>query len=122
MVISVLEARVPSGKWEELKTSFLHSTRLLPPQICETLLIQAIDDPDRWQVVTVWHIKQHIRRVQDTVRQVGAAEIFRAIGIEPVQGLFNIKLSARDPDLGSDMTVTPITDMLIAAEDIPSKL
>jgi hypothetical protein len=122
MVISVLEARVPSGKWEELKTSFLHSTRILPPQICETLLIQAIDDPDRWQVVTVWHIKQHIRRVQDTVRQVGAAEIFRAIGIEPVQGLFNIKLSAREPDLGSDMTVTPITDMLIAAEDIPSKL
>jgi hypothetical protein len=114
-----LEANVPPGKWEDLKNSFRHSTRILPPQICETLLIQSIDNPETWKVVTVWHIKRHIRRVQDTMRQVGAVEIFRAIGIEPKQGLFNIILNAREPDLGSDMAETPISDMLIAAEDIP---
>jgi hypothetical protein len=119
MVMSVLEANVPSGKWEELKLSFRHSTQILPPQICQTLLIQSIDDPQRWKVVTVWHIKKHIRRVQDTLRQCGAAEIFRSVGIEPAQGLFNIIQNAHEPDLGSDLAETPITDLLIAAEDIP---
>jgi hypothetical protein len=122
MVLSVLEANVPPEKWEELKKSFRHSTEILPPQICETLLIQSAEDTQRWKVVTVWHIKQHIRRVQDTMRQCGAAEIFRAIGIEPIQGLHNIVLKAREPDLGSDMAETPFTDMLIAAEDIIEQL
>jgi hypothetical protein len=118
MVLSVLEANVPPEKWEDLKASFRHSTQIIPPQICETLLIQSVDDAQRWKVVTVWHIKQHIRRVQDTMRQCGAAEIFRAIGIEPIQGLFNIVLKAREPDLGSDMAETPIADLLVAAEDV----
>jgi len=119
MVMSVLEANVPPGKWEELKNSFRHSTLILPPQICETLLIQSIENPENWKVITVWHIKKHIRRVQDSMRQVGAAEIFRAIGVEPLQGLFNIIQNAREPDLGSDMAETPITDLLVAAEDNP---
>jgi hypothetical protein len=118
MVMSVLEANVPPNKWEELKVSFRHSTKLLPPQICETLLVQSIDDPQLWKVVTVWHIKKHIRRVQDTMRQCGAAEIFRAIGIEPLQGIFNIIQNAHESDLGSDLAETPITDMLVAAEEI----
>ncbi len=117
MVMSVLEASVPSSKWDELKASFRHSTELLPPQICETLLIQSIDDPQHWKVVTTWHIKRHIKRVKDTLRQCGAAEIFRSIGIEPIQGLYNIVIKAREPDLGSDMAETPISDMLVAAED-----
>jgi len=119
MVLSVIEANVPPEKWEELKISFRHSTQILPPQICETLLIQSSEDTQRWKVVTIWHMKKHIRRIQDTMRKCGAAEIFRTIGIEPVQGLFNIVQSAREPDLGSDMAETPITDMLVAVEDIP---
>jgi hypothetical protein len=117
MVMSVMEASVPSSKWDELKASFRHSTELLPPQICETLLIQSIEDPERWKVVTIWHIKRHIKLVQDTLRQCGAGEIFRSIGIEPIQGLYNILITAREPDLGSDMTETPVSDMLVAAEN-----
>jgi hypothetical protein len=117
MVLSVLEASVPSGKWEELKASFRHSTLLLPPQICEILLIQSIEEPERWKLITVWHIKKHIRRVQDAMRKVGAAEIFRAVDIEPDQGLFNIIQSAREPDLGSDLSETPLTDLLVAKFD-----
>jgi hypothetical protein len=117
MVMSVLEANVPISKWDELKACFRLSTEILPPQICETLLIQSIDDPQVWKVVTMWHVKKHIKRVQDTMRQCGAAEIFRAIGIEPRQALHNIIIKARESDLGSDMAETPITDMLIAIED-----
>jgi hypothetical protein len=117
MVMSVLEASVPPSKWDELKASFRLSTALLPPQICETLLIQSVDDPQHWRVVTVWHVKRHIKRVQDTMRQCGAAEIFRSIGIEPLQGLFNVMSKAHEQDLGSDLAETPISDMLVAVED-----
>lgn len=119
MVMSVLEASVPSSKWDELKLAFRHSTELLPPQICETLLIQSIDDPQIWKVVTLWHEKRHIKRVQDSMRQCGAAEIFRSIGIKPNQCLYNIMSTAREPDLGSDLTETPISDLLYAIEDTP---
>jgi len=118
MVMSVLEANVPLNKWEELKASFRHSTQILPPQICETLLIQSIDNPERWKIVTVWHIKRHIKLVQDAMRNCGAAEIFRSIGIEPIQGMFNVTISAREPDLGSDQTETPITDMLVVMDEM----
>ena len=118
MVMSVLEANVPLNKWEELKASFRHSTQILPPQICETLLIQSIDNPERWKIVTVWHIKRHIKLVQDAMRNCGAAEIFRSIGIEPIQGMFNVTISAREPDLGSDQTETPITDMLVVMDEL----
>lgn len=117
MVMSVLEANVPLNKWEELKASFRHSTQIVPPQICETLLIQSIDNPERWKIVTVWHVKRHIKLVQDAIRKCGAAEIFRSIGIEPIQGMFNVMISAREPDLGSDQTETPITDMLVVMEE-----
>lgn len=117
MVMSVLEANVPPSKWDELKAAFRHSTELLPPPICETLLIQSIEDPQHWKVITLWHVKRHIKRVQDAMRQCGAAEIFRSIGIEPIQGLFNIMSTAREQDLGSDMSETPTSDMLMAVED-----
>ncbi len=118
MVMSVLEAIVPSNKWEDLKASFRHSTQILPPQICETLLIQSIDNPENWKIVTIWHVKQHVKLIQDAMRKCGAAEIFRSIGVEPQQGMFNVMIKAREPDLGSDQTETPITDLLVVREEL----
>lgn len=112
MVLSVLEASVPPSRWDELKASFRRATEMLPPQICEILLIQSVEDPERWKVVIVWHVKQNNRQVEDSIRDSGAAGIFRSIGIEPSQGLFNIMLNARESDLGSDLADTPLTDML----------
>jgi hypothetical protein len=116
MVMSVLEANVPPMKWDELKTSFRHSTEIIPSQICEIILIQSIDDPQRWKVITMWHVKRHVKRVQDVLRKCGAAEIFRSIGVEPIQGLYNVMIKARESDLGSDMAETPISDMLRAMD------
>lgn len=119
MVLSVLEASVPASKWDELKASFRLATEMLPPQICEILLIQSVDDPLRWKVVTVWHVTHNNRQVEDSIRESGAAGIFRSIGIEPTQGLFNIMMNAHETDLGSDLTDTPLTDML-AFIQVPS--
>jgi hypothetical protein len=117
MVMSVLEAYVPPAKWEELKLAYRHATETVPPQIRETILIQSVEDPQMWKILTCWHSKRHVKVVQDQYLKCGAAEIFRSIGIEPTQGLFNIMMSAREPDLGSDMTETPQSDMLLAMED-----
>jgi len=117
--MSVLEAFVPARKWVMLKAEFRHSTELLPPQICETILIQSIEDPTLWKVITIWHQKRHIKRLQDVMLRCGAAEIFRSIGVEPRQGLFNIMMTAQETDLGSDLAETPLSDMLMAVEDTP---
>jgi hypothetical protein len=117
MVMSVMEANVPPAKWEELKSAFRHATEIIPPQIRETILVQSIDDPRIWRILTCWHTKRHVTVIQDEFLKCGAAEIFRSIGIEPTQGLFNIMVSAREPDLGSDMTETPLSDMLLAMEE-----
>jgi hypothetical protein len=117
MVMSVLEANVPPAKWEELKIAFRQATEIIPPQIRETILIQSLEDPRNWKIVTCWHGKRHVKVVHDEFLKCGAAEIFRSIGIEPNQGLYNIMLSAREPDLGSDMTETPLSDMLLTMED-----
>ena len=117
MVMSVLEANVPPAKWEELKIAFRRATEIIPPQIRETILIQSIENPCIWKIVTCWHAKRNTRVVQDENLKCGAAEIFKAVGVVPRQGLFNIMMSAREPDLGSDMAETPISDMLLAMED-----
>ncbi|NMB55180.1 MAG: hypothetical protein GYA15_10815 [Leptolinea sp.] len=117
MVLSILEANVPPSKWDEIITAFRHATALLPPQMCESLLVQAVDDPQRWNIITIWHNKRHIRLIQDTLRRCGAGEIFRSIGIEPVQSLFNVIAEARETDLGSDLAETPVSDTLVVIED-----
>jgi hypothetical protein len=117
MVISVLEANVPTDKWEELKISFRNATRLLLPQMKETLLVQSTIEPLYWKIVTVWHSTQQIHRIQETIQQSGVVEIFRMIGIEPRQGLFEVIMNARESDLGSDLAETPVSDVMVPVED-----
>jgi hypothetical protein len=115
MVLSVLEADVPQVKWNDLKITFQQATILLPSQICETLLIQSVGDPDRWKIVTIMHGKKYAGHVQDDLPLCNANEIFRAIGIEPEQILYNVILKASELDLGSDVTETPVSEALVQA-------
>lgn len=117
MVISVMEANVPTDKWEELKISFRNATRMLPPQMKETLLMQSTFDPKYWKIVTVWHSTQQFHRIQETIQQSGVVEIFRMIGIEPRQGLFEVIKTARESDLGSDLAETPVADVMVPVEE-----
>ncbi len=118
MVLSVLEAIVPQAKWNDLKITFQQATELLPSRICETLLIQSVDEPQRWKIVTILHGKNYSLQVQDNMQKCGASEIFRAIGIEPIQGQYNVILKATESDLGSDVTETPVSDVLETAEEV----
>ena len=117
MVISVMEANVPIDKWEELKISFRNATRMLPPQMKETLLVQSTIEHQYWKIVTVWHSTQQFHRIQEAILQSGIVEIFRMINIEPRQGLFEVILNARESDLGSDLAETPDSDVMVPVEE-----
>ena len=117
MVMSVMEARIPPDKWETFKDSFLLLTNNLPPRICQTMLIQSVDDPLLWKMITIWRIKKSPIQLQKEIEEGGALRVFQSIGIEPTQANFNIALSAQEQDLGSDLTETPIADMLSPSED-----
>ena len=87
-LMSVLEAHVEPEYWSRLEASF---SALVPQRsvMVESYLTQSIDEPTRWQLVTIWRSHQ----VFDEYRAAAPTSqvvVFQAVGAEPRLSTFEV--------------------------------
>ena len=94
MVITVLEALVPTDKAAVLQSTFQNAVDHLDAGIVQTFLLHGLREADLWQIVTVWES----RAALDAMRQSGETPrgvlIFRAAGAEPGLSVFDVAVHA----------------------------
>jgi hypothetical protein len=83
MLVTVLEARVPAGREDDLRGAFVAEGETpLPEGLVRSALLHDVRDPARWRIETVWAS----RAALDAMRSAGTPAgvlMFRAAGAEP---------------------------------------
>ncbi len=83
MIITQLEGKVTSGKWNMLKASFDKALENMPSAIKHSYLVQDKTDSDVWRVITIWHSREALRNYRESVETPEGVLMFRAAGTEP---------------------------------------
>jgi hypothetical protein len=98
MFMIVLEAHIPSEKWDALRQSFaVIGTRYLPSSVHETFLIHSTTDSTLWQVIVLWHQRAGFEEMKQQGTLPGVL-LFRAVGAEPILSTWDVE------DRGSETT------------------
>lgn len=98
MVMTVLEATVPSDQWAVLQGAFEEVATKLPSQIKESYLNQSASDPALWQIVTVWRSQEDLEEYRNSVETPEGILMFRAAGAQPALSRFNVQAHAKGMD------------------------
>lgn len=90
MLLTILEATVPSGREDALQAAYEDvSTTPLPQGLVRTELIRDARDGTRWRIQTWWAS----RAALDAMRSAGTPAgvlMFRAAGVEPTLSIFEV--------------------------------
>jgi heme-degrading monooxygenase HmoA len=89
-VMTILEANVPGEKWPELQSAFAALSDSIPGHVLQNYLVQGMDGPDTWCVVTVWHTLEDFEEYQRSEGVPAAVRLFGSVGAEPVMATFRI--------------------------------
>ena len=95
MAMVFIEARVPPEKWGALSKAFksgMNSLKLFP--IAEIFLIQSLEDPTFWQIVSVWYSLKDLKEARNKGSLPGEL-IFVLVGASPVTSIFNVVAHTR---------------------------
>lgn len=96
MIFSILEAKVATDQWGNLKQEFEKMIEFLPEPIANTYLIQNTKAPDLWQLITIWKSMEALLEYRKTVKAPMGLLLFRKIGSEPL-GTMNEVIASSDP-------------------------
>jgi hypothetical protein len=90
MILTTLEGRVASQRWETLKQAYHEGIQQLPSEIYETYLVQDEEDSDIWRILTFWHRRQALQDYRATVDTPVGILMFRAAGVEPTLSIYEV--------------------------------
>lgn len=97
MVMTVLEARVPQERWDDLKAAFAQSPAKMPAPMVRMFLVQSATDPAQWRAVAVWQSREALSAYQQSVEAPGGVLFFRSVGAEPTLSLYEVWQAAEGP-------------------------
>jgi quinol monooxygenase YgiN len=90
MIITQLEGKVTSEKWDMLKATFDKALQHLPSAIKHSYLVQDKTDNDVWRVITVWHSREALQNYRQSVETPEGILMFRAVGVEPTLSIGDV--------------------------------
>jgi quinol monooxygenase YgiN len=85
MIITIVEANLDHSKWDDLKAAFDQLVGDVPVQIIQSLLVQNVQSPDSWKLITLWKSREAFADYRNTAATSvpqGLA-LFRSVGVEP---------------------------------------
>ncbi|AHG92801.1 Antibiotic biosynthesis monooxygenase (plasmid) [Gemmatirosa kalamazoonensis] len=90
MILTVLEAQLPSGGAEALQAAYAAAgTGPLPPGLVRTELVRDVRDAARWRIQTWWASREALDAMRGTGTPAGVV-MFRAAGAEPALSIFEV--------------------------------
>ncbi len=90
MIMTVLEAHVPTEKWAALEAAFRSGNGHLPPQMVQSYLVQSTGDPTLWRGISVWRSREALEEYRRSVETPGGILMFQSVGVEPQLSLFEV--------------------------------
>ena len=83
MVLVIMEAQVPQGKWGDLKNAFAHALKNRLDGVISSLLTQDIHDRNLWRISTIWESHEIAMARYDADETMPSMYAFHLIGIVP---------------------------------------
>jgi len=90
MMITQLEGKVSSEKWDMLKAAFDKALQDIPSAIKYSYLAQDKTGADVWRVITVWHSREALQNYRQSVETPEGVLMFRAAETEPTLTISDI--------------------------------
>ena len=84
MVMTILTAQVPAGKWPEMVSMYQEGGKHKPPQLVQGFLVQNSEDPTRWQTVCIWQSPEALAEYRAS-GMPGGVQMFRSVGAEATE-------------------------------------
>jgi quinol monooxygenase YgiN len=91
MVVTVLEANVPTGKESALQAAFQAATsQALPAGLMRTDLLRDARDATRWRIQTLWASREALDAMRSAGGTPAGVLMFRAADAEPALSIFDV--------------------------------
>lgn len=90
MIATVLKARVTAEKWNRLEIAFRKGVRAIPRQLLHTFLVQSAEDPDQWQIITVWRSREAFDEASHGSEALTCVGMFHQAGVEPERSIYEV--------------------------------
>jgi len=94
MIITILEAQLPSDKAALLQTAYGQQTAHLDAGIAQTYLLRGARDPSQWRILTVWESREALEAMRSSGETPRGVVMFREAGAEPVLSIFEVLAQA----------------------------
>jgi len=89
MVLTIIEGRVAKENWPVLEQAYQRSAQL-PPGLEQSFLVQSWEDPEVWQIITLWNNGDMLRQMGGSGQTPRGILMFREAKSEPTHGIFEV--------------------------------
>jgi heme-degrading monooxygenase HmoA len=95
MVMTVLEARVPTERLADVERVFREGMSNVPAEINETYLVRDTNDPSLFRLNTVWRSMQDLQTMRQSGFKPKGVQMFEAVGSTPTLSIFEVVVHCR---------------------------
>jgi quinol monooxygenase YgiN len=83
MVVTIVDATVLVGSWQNLTDAYAKETINIPEDILQTFLIQSKVQPTKWRIITHWRSQEDLDKMRQTEKIPPAVRIFQSVNAKP---------------------------------------
>ncbi|MES2014366.1 MAG: antibiotic biosynthesis monooxygenase [Patescibacteria group bacterium] len=83
-ILSIVEGKVTKDKWSLLKDAYERVDKnSLPNSLLGSDLVQDVNEPEIWRIVTVWENIEAMSTYRKSVETPAWILVFKEVGVEP---------------------------------------
>ncbi|MCE1254333.1 MAG: hypothetical protein LWX83_12400 [Anaerolineae bacterium] len=90
MIITIIEASVPSNRWSDLEIAYKEKIKHIPPQLRETFLIHDKKDKQVWRIISIWHSMSDYEEAVKSMLDDSCMQIFHEVNAQPTRRIFDV--------------------------------
>jgi quinol monooxygenase YgiN len=90
MVMTVLEARVPAERLDDVERVFREGMSILPAEIVAAYLVRDTKDPASFRLNTVWRSMEALQRMRQSGVKPKGVQMFEECGAAPTLSIFEV--------------------------------
>ena len=98
MVLTILEATVPSHRVADIQAAFHAAAGHVPPGFIRSHLVRASSDPTRWRIETLWKSRDALTAMRQAGTPAGVL-MFRAADAEPKLTIYDVLETIEAPSV-----------------------
>ena len=91
MLVSILEGRITSEKWDIFEQAYRNGIKKIPTELIHNIVIQDVNDPLLWRIISLWRSPEDFERLKDNTVLPSCRKMFRKVGVEPTVRVFKVR-------------------------------